>query len=221
LTALLGEITLPECAERFNPEGSMAVALELTAKWQAVQTQTRDWWLNNPALHAAEICKSDIVANWLAIGDVSAKSVLDIGSGPFSMLQRRPVGRAVAVDPIDFGPLEDKYRELGIQRVIAKVEDLTPEAVGHFAEAWIYNCLAFTESPNAVLQAAMRLADRVRVFEWINIPAYEDRLHLILAENIVQQFHGSTWTDELITAGVTKLPEISGTFFTGVFAPRS
>lgn len=198
-----------------------AVEQGVAAQWRAAQEWERAWWLANSARHAEEIYKSDIVANWLLIGDVSTKSVLDIGCGPFSLLQRRPAGRGVAVDPIDYGPLEERYRELGIRRVIAKGEDLTPALVGHFSEAWIYNCLQHVENPELVLRNAIQLADRVRVFEWINIPPYEGHLHMLTAEGLVRPFQETGWTDELTIVGVSKTEGLHGTFFAGVFAPRS
>jgi 2-polyprenyl-3-methyl-5-hydroxy-6-metoxy-1,4-benzoquinol methylase len=190
---------------------------QLQEQWRAAQVWERAWWLNNQQMHAVEIRKGDTVANWLNIGDVSQLRVLDIGCGPFSILQRRRAAYGVAVDPIDYGPLEQPYQALGIQRLLRRGEDLLEKTTEQFDEAWVYNCLQHVESPEQVLRNAMQLAKRVRLFEWINIPPYEGHLHMLTSERLAQPFRAAGWHDDLVMVGAADADGLNGTFLVGVF----
>ena len=37
-----------------------------------------------------------------------------------------------------------------------------------FDEAWIYNVLQHTENPKKVIENAQRVANTIRIFEWVN-----------------------------------------------------
>ena len=154
----------------------------LTEQWNAAQEWEREWWLNNPQMHEAEVAKGEYVKSLLCIHNTRSTKVLDVGCGPLSLLLRTPVAAgSVALDPLDFGHLEARYKAAGITRVIGKGEDFDG---GGFDEAWIYNCLQHTEDPALVVAKAAKAAKLVRVFEWINIPPYQGHLHMITPETI-------------------------------------
>lgn len=193
----------------------------LQQEWQAAQTWERDWWLNNPQQYAVEISKSDTVAGWMGIRDMPYSAVVDIGCGPFSILQRVKVRMGVAVDPIDYGPLEFGYKTAGITRLVARGEDVVLGDDQLFDEAWIYNCLQHVEDPTLVITRAMAVAKRVRLFEWVNIPPYTGHLHMLTDELLASPFHAADWHCNLRTHGVADADGLNGQFFVGVYTRRS
>jgi SAM-dependent methyltransferase len=190
-------------------------------EWEAAQAWERNWWLNNPQMYAIEIQKSAVVAGWLGIQNMPHKNVVDIGCGPFSLLQRFTVAAGCAVDPIDYGPLEIGYKVANIRRVCCRGED-----IGHylsderFDEAWIYNCLQHVEDPAAILQQAIKIAERVRLFEWVNIPPYTGHLQLLTAAILSQPFFDAGWDTDFSFTGRADFDGLNGDFYVGVFRQK-
>ena len=188
--------------------------------WEEAQAWERSWWLNNPQCYQQEIKKGDIVAGWMGIRDMPTQAVVDIGCGPFSLLQRVVVRAGYAVDPIDYGPLELGYTTAGIKRICCRGEDLLANVPGmQFDEAWIYNCLQHVEDPTAVITQAMRCAQRVRLFEWINIPPYQGHLHMLTAAGLAQPFAQAGWHTDFSFIGQADFDGLNGSFYVGVFRP--
>ena len=187
-------------------------------EWEEAQAWERNWWLSNPQMYTTEIAKGDIVAGWLGIRDMPTKSVLDIGCGPFSLLQRYTVGAGCAVDPIDYGPLEISYKIAGITRLICRGEEIS-QRLGEivFDEAWVYNCLQHVEDPLAILHEAIKLSQRVRVFEWINIPPYTGHLQRLNERILTQPFLMAGWHTDFSFTGTADFEGLNGEFYTGVF----
>lgn len=189
--------------------------------WEECQTWERNWWLNNPEMYPVEIQKGDIVGGWLGIRDMPTASVVDIGCGPFSLLQRVKVGTGYAVDPIDYGPLEIGYQIAGISRVLCRGEELTLYLGNtRFDEAWIYNCLQHVEDPQEILRQATQIAKRVRLFEWINIPAYTGHLQMLTLEGLIRPFREAGWLPDFQCVGTADFDGLNGEFFVGVFRDR-
>lgn len=189
--------------------------------WEEAQAWERNWWLNNPQLYRTEIQKSEIVAGWLGIRPMPTKSVIDIGCGPFSLLQRIPVGAGCAVDPIDYGPLEINYRIAGISRVMCRGENVTQHFSDvRFDEAWIYNCLQHVEDPVAILEQAIKISRRVRLFEWINIPPYTGHLQLLTPQILTQPFVNAGWHEDFRFCGFADFEGLNGEFYVGVFRQK-
>lgn len=186
-------------------------------EWENAQKWERDWWINNPSCHAHEILKGDIVAGLLGIRDMPTKSVIDIGCGPFSILQRVSVAKGVAVDPIYYGPLEILYKSAGISRIISRGEDLVPNG-DLFDEAWIYNCLQHVEMPMRVIERAMSVAKRVRIFEWINVPPYTCHLHMLTTKLLSHLFHEAKWAIDCELVGKANHSGLVGDFFVGIYS---
>jgi len=189
--------------------------------WEEAQQWERAWWLSNPNCYRVEIEKGDIVAGWLGIKAMPTTTVVDIGCGPFSLLQRVITGPSCAVDPIDYGPLELGYQTAGIERVFCRGEELTAYLNGRtFDEAWIYNCLQHVEDPTAILQQAIHLARRVRVFEWVNIPPYQGHLQLLTPQLLAQPFIAANWKTDFYIAGFADNWGLNGEFYAGVFSAK-
>ncbi len=183
--------------------------------WTEAQVYERNWWLTEVDQHDWEQSKSSLVAGFIRVSHGRPNQrVIDIGSGPFSILQRVPVGAGTALDPLDFGPLEEGYRRAGIRRLIKRAEDLS-EDDGHWDEAWIYNCLQHVESPERVLNAARKVADLIRIFEWINFEPYLGHLHKLTPERLQDGFQD--WHSHLECVGTLNSSGLCGDFFVGIW----
>jgi hypothetical protein len=188
-------------------------------EWEKAQEWERNWWLNAPQQYSVEIKKGDTVAGWLGIKNTPELAVIDIGCGPFSILQRVQVGFGCAVDPIDYGPLEQGYATAGLSRLFCRGEDLADILPGaNFDEAWIYNCLQHVEDPTAVLGQAIRIAKRVRLFEWINLPPYTGHLHMLTVPMLMAPFKEAGWHTDFHFQGVADADGLNGEFYVGVFS---
>jgi hypothetical protein len=94
-------------------------------EWIKSQTFEKSWWLNARNEHASEIQKSDLVAKIMMVDKgLPNKTVIDIGAGPLSLLQRVPVKEGTALDPIFYDDLEEIYVQKGIKRLVMRGEDL-------------------------------------------------------------------------------------------------
>lgn len=185
--------------------------MSLDQVWNEAQAWERNWWMTTDQ-HEVERYKNGIVAQMLNIRDASQLSVLDFGCGPFSLLQRFPAKRAVAVDPLDFGEFEKLYSDANIERVIACAEDYD---AGEFDEVWIYNCLQHVKDPMRILQNASRIGKRVRIFEWTFIPPYQGHLHMLTPSMLKMPF--ANWTVVHEANGFLNHDGLNGNYFVGVF----
>jgi hypothetical protein len=107
------------------------------------------------------------------IRGVEGKRILDIGGGPSSMLLKtsKP-SRAKVIDPLKYPTwVYHRYDEANIEWEIQYGEEIK-EPDNSFDEVWIYNVLQHVTSPELIIQNAKRIAPKIRMFEWINIPAY-------------------------------------------------
>ena len=109
--------------------------------------------------------------------DVEGKSIIDIGGGPTSMLLKTiNLGhRATVIDPLRYPKWTyERYVAKGILALDIRGEDLM---IKHFSrgydEAWIYNCLQHTDDPELIIQNALSAANKLRIFEWVNIPPHD------------------------------------------------
>ena len=177
--------------------------LKIETDWAEAQKFERNWWITCTGCYPDEIRKNNIEARFMMIDKgLPGKSVLDIGCGPFSLLQRVKTGPSVALDPCHYGELEKEYEKNGIRRLYKRGEDLS-EADGTFDEAWIYNCLQHVLDPTQILENAMKVASIVRIFEWINLKTYEGHLHKLTPELLRAPFmkEGSGWSSVYETTG--------------------
>jgi len=143
--------------------------------------------------------------------DLQGKSVIDIGSGPCSLLLKAEnFSRAYAVDPLmDKFPewVRGRYRAHGITPIAACGEtvDLPP-----VDEVWIYNVLEHVQNPEAVAKNALRLGKVVRLFEWVNMCVNEGHIHALTREQLEEWF-GPGAVEEMAESGCY------GSAFYGVF----
>jgi len=144
--------------------------------------------------------------------DLEGGSVIDIGGGPVSMLLKcRNRGDCVVADPLigEFpGWVRERYRENLIEPWRIRGEDVD---VTGFDEAWIYNVLQHVDDPEQVCANARRAADLVRIFEWIDIPAYDGHPHELTQGSLDEWLGGNGMTVTLAEDGCF------GRAFYGVF----
>jgi len=118
--------------------------------------------------------------------DFEGKSVIDIGSGPTSLLLKcHNYSKAYAVDPLmDKFPtwVRDRYTSVGIKPISSGGEDI--DTSWQFDEALIYNVLQHTIDPELILHKALRVAKTVRLFEWINVPSDDLHPHILTEDNL-------------------------------------
>lgn len=114
--------------------------------------------------------------------------ILDIGAGPASMLLKtRGAKRRVTCDPLQYPAwVYLRYATAGVEvfhesgeTVADLFKDELVDGDKPFDEVWIYNCLQHVEDPKLIVQNALALAHRVRIFEWIDIPPHEGHPHML------------------------------------------
>lgn len=129
--------------------------------------------------------------------DFEGKSVIDIGSGPTSMLLKaHNYNTAYAVDPLmDKFPswVKDRYTSVGITPITKGGEDI--DTSWQFDEALIYNCLQHTIDPELIVYKALRVAKTVRLFEWIDIPSDDLHPHILTEANLNKWFSSKGITE--------------------------
>lgn len=113
--------------------------------------------------------------------DLQGKSVLDIGSGPTSLLLKsKNYSQAVALDPLmDKFPewVRSRYASVGIERLAIPAEDIDTNR--KFDEVWIYNVLQHTIDPQLIIRKALEVGKVVRIFEWLEVPTDEKHPHFL------------------------------------------
>lgn len=118
--------------------------------------------------------------------DFQGKSVIDVGSGPTSLLLKSEnYSKALAVDPLmDTFPswVKDRYHSVGISTQSIGGEEL--DTTLRCDEALLYNVLQHTIDPELIAHKLLRIAKTVRVFEWINVPSDDLHPHILTEEGL-------------------------------------
>ena len=124
--------------------------------------------------------------------DLDGASVTDIGSGPWSLLLRcYNAGKLTAVDPIPWPPsVLRRYNLYSIEFIQKGGEEVGDLPMAD--EVWIYNCLQHVEDPVLVLQNAVKIGRRIRIFEWLNTPVDTYHLHTLTPELLMKGLAGTT-----------------------------
>lgn len=202
-------------------------------EWQTAQQFERGWWLGNPERWAGELEKQQFYAEkmrfpqmfdpqWQAVGlryDFEERAILDVGCGPFSLLQRARVGTGVALDPIDYGPeLEAAYIARKIQRVIGPAEKMATTET--FDEAWCYNCLQHVIDPQVILQKMAACALRIRLFEWLDMPPHQGHPHELKEAMFAAAFPEAEWRRDTWEVGESLTPLLYGRYLAAVVTRR-
>lgn len=179
------------------------------AEWDEHQEWERSWW-GDCVNTFAEETKQMTYASRMGLQNISdgshwpyynleGKSVLDIGGGPTSLLLKcHNGGRRVVVDPCRYPEwVKARYDIAGIEYIVEAGEHLddlkTIVDNDRFDEAWIYNVLQHTDDPRQIIHNARTYANRVRIFEWIDIPPHPGHPQELKA-NVLSEWLGGFGT---------------------------
>ncbi|MCK9558107.1 MAG: class I SAM-dependent methyltransferase [Candidatus Cloacimonetes bacterium] len=146
--------------------------------------------------------------------DLDGASVIDIGSGPWSLLLRcYNNGKLTAVDPVQWPPsVARRYATYGIDFVQKGGEEVGDLQMAD--EVWMYNCLQHVEDPLKILENCKKIGRRIRIFEWLNTPVDTYHLHTLTAEMLIGGLSGAQ-QERVRTIQLTG--RCSGTAFVGSF----
>jgi 2-polyprenyl-3-methyl-5-hydroxy-6-metoxy-1,4-benzoquinol methylase len=207
--------------------------------WEEAQKHEANYWQNCLGMTAwGEFCKQEMYFRCMELfadygfnpqvggfdlqGELSLgnRSVLDVGGGPVSGLLRViGTGRLVVVDPCEWpASVHRRYRNYGIEFIRAPGEELNQVVSDTFDEVWIYNVLQHVQDPALIVKNALsRVAPdgKLRMFEWINIPADACHPHVLTPVGLLNWLRGA----RIVSMGIPHLKEFwsNADAFVGVF----
>lgn len=187
-------------------------------RWRQAQEAEAAWHRGGEWSHVGEEVRAG-AKSLLRINStsVAGKKVIDVGSGPKSILidvaHAIDARGSVALDPLTFSPVEEGlYARFGIRRAVVAVEDLEVPPFPEFDEAWCYNCLQHVKSVEVALRKLMDMpSERVRLFEWLNVPTTVNHPHVLKREQLRSAF-SSSWSVEYELVGNWWTPDFSQEF---------
>jgi hypothetical protein len=175
--------------------------------WIDHQQWERNWWGNcsntygeeTKQLTYAQRMGLEIVPDlgrW-PVYNLAGMSVIDLGGGPVSMLLKtKGGGRMVVVDPCGYPNwVARRYAIHGIDYVVMPAEQY--RAPRWFDECWIYNVLQHVENPIAVLDTAIMVSKRLRIFDWLETEPCEGHPNTLHREELDSHLHGYGTVEEL------------------------
>lgn len=117
---------------------------------------------------------------------VAAHSILDVGGGPVSpLLKTVNLQRGVVIDPGDYPDwTRHRYAHCGIEAIRCRAEDWLFETEQRFDEAWCMNVLQHVVAPERIVLGMRRVARRIRIFEWIDMPPSLGHPHTLHADDL-------------------------------------
>jgi hypothetical protein len=132
--------------------------------------------------------------------DGRSRAIVDIGGGPVSMLLKTiNLKGGLVVDPLRFPDwVYARYAVKGIEWIQIRGEDFSAD---RFDEAWIYNCLQHTDDPERIIANAKRSSRVLRLFEWIDIPAYAGHPHMLTEASLTKWIGQRGQTAQLNESG--------------------
>lgn len=177
-------------------------------KWAEAQKHEAEYWGNCLGMRAwGEFVKQEMYGREMGLFeeygkdmqgelDMQGRHVLDIGGGPVSMTLRCVnAGRLFVADPLPWPRSAlRRYANYGITFIQKPAEELPdPGDSGLFDEVWVYNVLQHVDDPQKVMHNATRHVapgGRLRVFEWIHIPADKWHPHVLTPEMLLNGYTG-------------------------------
>jgi hypothetical protein len=185
--------------DRYDPGREPVAVFDETAWWGDC---ANTWHEEQKQMVAAQ--RMGLLADWNAghppTYRLGNRSVLDIGGGPVSLLLKcAERGRSEVVDPGRFPSwVTARYKHCGIRFTRMEAERFEREP---FDEVWCYNVLQHVRDPALVIEVARRHAPVIRIFEWIDLPAYEGHPHMLTQEFLDQHLRGTGFTAKLDDQG--------------------
>ena len=176
-------------------------------KWNEAQEWERKWWgdcantFNEEAkqyVYARHMGLDEYKTNWYGRcgWDFGNMGIMDIGSGPASILLKSKAKRRIVVDPCRFPAwVSARYFECGIEFWQMSGELIFQSE--HVDLALIYNCLQHAKSPSIIIDNVRRIAKELRIFEWIDTGTSEGHLHNLTEENLNKWIGGEGKVSEI------------------------
>jgi len=174
------------------------------SKWLEAQNWELDWH-NNCVNSLNEELKQLVYAEKMGLVksptpktsynfDLKGKSILDIGSGPYSLLLKcsNYSDDTTVSDPLmnDFPKwVRERYAEAKIKRLPLAGEDIKEKEVVYDI-CLIYNVLQHTINPKGIAKNALEVSREVRVFEWINTVVNVGHPHSLGENKLNEWFAG-------------------------------
>jgi len=190
--------------------------------WTNDQDFEKDWWGDcantlgeeNKQLTYAKLMGLRFFHNGKSPHNLNleGKKVLDIGSGPISMLLKCiDCKGCIAADPCDYPSwVQDRYKLHGVTYLKSKGEDLN-KLKTVFDEVWIYNVLQHVDDVKKIVDNALKCSKIIRIFEWIDTgttPGHPNNLTQV-------------WLDGLLKGegkvSILNEPTLRGKCYYGVF----
>jgi FkbM family methyltransferase len=177
--AVRGVLTKDEY-DPFNEAGESVRSKDGSFRaWKDAQAWESKWWEEMCINSLNEELKQLVYAGKMGLDkvpnektpyryDVHGKSVLDVGSGPVSILLKcANYKKAKAIDPIKF-PLWvcERYKAAGVEYECVAAEVMNES---EWDEVWIYNVLQHVRDPKEVIRKAKAAGRLVRLFEWVDL----------------------------------------------------
>lgn len=205
-------------------------------QWDAAQEGEAGYWGNcNNFRTWGEFTKGELYGREMdlyrefgdAYGELNmqGRSILDVGGGPISMTLRCYNSHLMVVaDPITWPPpVHRRYLNAGIQFLQVAGEDLPPP-VREYDEVWIYNVLQHVRDPQQVIEKAKAYVaqggGRLRIFEWLNIPADKCHPH-VLTEMMLCEAFQDMCAHKIVTPVLNEYWAVNAQAFAGVFSRRT
>jgi len=111
--------------------------------------------------------------------EFNGESVVDVGSGPYSvLLAARGFSNALVIDPLmDKFPewVRMRYESAGIKTLSIPAEEWESPEV--FDTALIYNCLQHVQNPEKIIKNVLSSCRILRIFEWVDTGTNVGHLH--------------------------------------------
>ncbi len=183
-------------------------------KWQGtIQQFEAEWWgdcANTYGEETKQIAYAKVMGldpgpwkggdHW-PLWDFSGKKVIDVGGGPSSMLLKSSFDTAFVVDPCPYPDwVKYRYSAHGILYRREAAEDALPLFPDDAVDvALIYNVLQHTMDPMKIVQEARRVAKRLHIFEWVDMPPHPGHPHELQSDRLEDWCGGSgthVWLDE-------------------------
>ena len=172
-------------------------------EWDDAQKWEKDWH-GNCVNSLNEEMKQMAYAKYMGLSIVpdpktpyrivtDATSILDVGSGPYSLLLKTEgFKKAYALDPLKYPKwTTQRYKAAGVQVITVQGEDLVPSLVdGGVDEIWCYNCLQHVEDPELVILKMRQTSKIIRYFDWIETGTYVGHLHNLTEKDLNKWFNG-------------------------------
>jgi glycosyltransferase involved in cell wall biosynthesis len=180
--------------------------------WAVDQDWERDWWGLHWAPHwDDEIRKQQTYFRLMGLRgngeDFENDSILDIGCGPVSMLQRTTQGLSRGVDPLAVSDeTRERYRKSEVEFLNLKAEEMPTDR--QFDQVWIYNCLQHTDSPTEIFRRAIacsKVGAAFHIFEWIDLGVCPGH-----PQNLTEKMFAEVFTPDLFELPIWNVGFLTG-----------